>query len=160
MAGQVVILMGSKSDLDHVRQITAALSAFGVPYVQRVASAHKSVAHLLGILASYADAEGPLVFIGVAGRSNALAGLVDANTPWPVITCPPVSASFGGADLFSSLRMPSGVAPAVVLEPANAALAAAKILAVADPALRARIAAYQQEMTDSIVSADESLNLG
>ncbi len=56
--------------------------------------------------------------------------------------------------------MPSGVAPAVVLEPANAALAAAKILAVADPTLRARIAAYQQEMTDSIVSADESLNLG
>ena len=160
MAGQVVILMGSKSDMDHVRQITEQLDALGLPHTERVASAHKSVRHLLAILDAYANSEGPIVFIGVAGRSNALAGMVDANTVWPVITCPPPSSSFGGADVFSSLRMPSGVAPAVILEPANAALAAAKILAAAAPALRARIAAFQQDMTDGIVSADESLHAG
>jgi len=53
--------------------------------------------------------------------------------------------------------MPSGVAPAVVLEPANAALAAAKMLALADPALRARVGAYQGEMTENILRADERL---
>jgi len=160
VAGQVVILMGSQSDLDHVHQIAAGLDALGVAHVERVASAHKSVRHLLTILDSYAAGEGPVVFIGVAGRSNALAGILDANTVWPVITCPPVSSAFGGADIYSSLRMPGGVAPMVVLEPANAALAAAKILAVTDPSLQQRIAAYQARMTDGIVSADESVRSG
>lgn len=158
MAGRVVILMGSKSDLDHVKQITAQLEALSVPYVLRVASAHKSPRYLLDALDEYNRSADPLVFIGVAGRSNALAGMADANTIWPVITCPPASSAFGGADIYSSLRMPSGVAPLVVLEPANAALAAAKLLALADPALRARIAAYQTEMTDSIIAADRDVH--
>lgn len=155
--GRVVILMGSPSDRDHVQAIVGALETLGVVHTERVASAHKSVRHLLAILDEYAGSEGPVVFIGVAGRSNALAGTVDANTPWPVITCPPASTAYGGADIFSSLRMPSGVAPGVILEPANAALAAAKILALADPALRARIGAYQREMTETIEQADERL---
>lgn len=160
MTGQVVILMGSRADLDHAKQITAQLEAFGVRHALRVASAHKSVRHLLGIIEAYADSREPVVFIAVAGRSNALAGMVDANTPWPVITCPPVSAAFGGADIFSSLRMPGGVAPLVVLDPTAAALAAVKILALRDAALRERLTTYQEEMTESIVDADRSLQRG
>ena len=99
-----------------------------------------------------------MVYITVAGRSNALGGMVDANTAYPVITCPPVSSSFAGADIFSSLRMPSGVAPMVVLDPRGAALAAAKILALSDPALRKRISAAQAEMTDTIVEADREVS--
>ena len=75
----------------------------------------------------------PKVYITVAGRSNALSGFVDGAVSAPVIACPPPSEAFGGADIFSSLRMPSGIAPAVVLEPANAALLAAKILGLVDP---------------------------
>ena len=60
-----------------------------------------------------------------------------------MIACPPYSDRFAGADLYSSLRMPSGVAPAVVLEPAGAALLAAKILAWPIPRCCARIAAAQ-----------------
>lgn len=157
MAGRVIILMGSKSDLDHVDKIISELQAWQVPYEQRIASAHKSVRHLLALLDQYNAAEEPLVFIAVAGRSNALAGMLDANTAFPVITCPPTSTAFAGADIYSSLRMPGGVAPMVILEPANAALAAAKILALTDPALRERIITYQREMTDSIVAADASL---
>jgi 5-(carboxyamino)imidazole ribonucleotide mutase len=74
-----------------------------------------------------------------------------------VITCPPISSAFGGADVYSSLRMPSGVAPALVLDPQGAALAAAKILALSDAALRQRIVAYQAQMTQSITEADASL---
>ena len=157
MPGRVVILMGSKSDLDHVAKIAARLEAFGIPYVRRVASAHKSVRYLLEILEAYAAEAQPTVYIAVAGRSNALAGMVDANTPYPVITCPPVSSAFGGADIFSSLRMPGGVAPLVILEPGAAALAAAKILALSDPDLSARLVTYQAELLSAIVSADESV---
>ena len=120
---------------------------------------HKSARHLLGILAKYEDSDHPVVYVTVAGRSNALGGMVDANTVHPVITCPPVSSSFGGADIYSSLRMPSGVAPLVILEPSGAAVAAAKVLATSDPDLRARVATYQGEMTQSIVAADASLNV-
>jgi len=157
LAGQVVIIMGSKSDLEHVHKITAHLEELGVPYRLRVASAHKSVRHLLSLLEEYERAREPLVYITVAGRSNALGGMVDANTRWPVITCPPISSTFAGADIYSSLRMPSGVAPLVVLEPGNAALAAAKLLALADPALAQRVAAYQEERRQEVIQADESL---
>jgi len=158
MAGRIVIIMGSKHDLDHVNKIVAQLSDLGIGCTLRVASAHKSVRHLLDLLVEYEQVSEPVVFIAVAGRSNALAGMVDANTVHPVITCPPVSATFAGADIYSSLRMPSGVAPLVVLDPRGAALAAAKILALSDPELRERIAAYQAEMTSQVVAADQSLS--
>jgi 5-(carboxyamino)imidazole ribonucleotide mutase len=157
MAGRVIILMGSKSDMEHVNKITAQLDRFGIAHTARVASAHKSVRYLLGLLESYEQGSEATVYIAVAGRSNALAGMVDANSAWPVITCPPASTAYGGADIYSSLRMPSGVAPMVILEPDAAALAAAKILALQDQALRERIARYQAEMTETIIAADKSL---
>lgn len=150
----VVILMGSKSDAPFVERITAALDELGVAYERRVASAHKSARYLLDLLSDY-EAGGQVgVYITVAGRSNALSGMVDANVAAPVIACPPYSDKFGGADLFSSLRMPSGVAPALVLEPAGAALLAAKILAVGNASLRARVAAAQRAQTDQVIAAD------
>ncbi|MCB0242200.1 MAG: AIR carboxylase family protein, partial [Anaerolineae bacterium] len=99
----------------------------------------------------------PKVYITVAGRSNALSGLVDGTVAAPVIACPPYSDRFGGADIFSSLRMPSGIAPAVVLEPSGAALLAAKILSLAEPALRERVAAAQEAAMQTIMSDDRSL---
>jgi phosphoribosylcarboxyaminoimidazole (NCAIR) mutase len=75
------------------------------------------------------------VFIAVAGRSNALAGMVDANTP-PGDHLPAHLFRLWRADLYSSLRMPGGVAPLVILEPSGAALAATKILALAMPPWR------------------------
>jgi 5-(carboxyamino)imidazole ribonucleotide mutase len=153
----VVILMGSKSDLPFVARITDALDALGIRYARRVASAHKSARYLLDLLAQY-EAGGEVgVYITVAGRSNALSGMVDANVAAPVIACPPYSEKYGGADLYSSLRMPSGVAPAVVIEPAGAALLAAKILAVGDPGLRARVGEAQHAQTTAILSADKEM---
>ncbi|MEN6478443.1 MAG: AIR carboxylase family protein [Anaerolineales bacterium] len=154
---KVVVLMGSRSDLDHVTHITDQLDAWSIPWERHVASAHKSVRYLLRLIEAYNELSEPIVFVAVAGRSNALAGMLDANTTWPVITCPPVSSSFGGADIFSSLRMPTGVAPMVVLEPQGAALAAAKILAMHDVALRARLVAYQEQLTQEVIRADQSV---
>jgi len=148
----VVILMGSKSDLPFVDKITAALDAFGIAYERRVASAHKSARYLLDLLTEY-EASGQVgVYITVAGRSNALSGMVDAHVTAPVIACPPYSEKFGGADLYSSLRMPSGVAPAVVLEPQSAALLAAKILG-----LREQVRQMQQAQREKLIAADKEL---
>ncbi len=158
MSGRVVIVMGSKSDLDHVEGITAPLDAWDIPYDLHVGSAHKSVRHVLRLLQDYEDVEEPLVYITVAGRSNALGGMVDANTARPVITCPPISSTFAGADIYSSLRMPSGVAPLVVLAPEGAALAAAKILALSDAGLRSAVAEYQDAMRDEVLTADEEVS--
>ena len=155
----VVILMGSKSDLPFVDKIASTLDELGIAHDQRVASAHKSVHYLLELLAKYEDSQQVGVYITVAGRSNALSGVVDANVTVPVIACPPYSDRFGGSDLYSSLRMPSGVAPAVVLEPAAAALLAAKILAANDPGLRERIAQLQQAQTASVIAADAELQI-
>jgi len=156
----IVIIMGSKSDLAHAQAIAAGLAELGIASEMRVASAHKSAQHVLDMLVSYEGDEGPRVMITVAGRSNALGGMVDANTTWPVITCPPVSSTFGGADIYSSLRMPGGVAPMLVLEPRSAALAAAKILAMENPALRERLRAYQAALTETIVADDQEVRAG
>ena len=156
----VPIIMGSKADLEHAQAIANALAGYGIASEIRVASAHKAARYLLDLLAAYEADPTPKVYITVAGRSNALSGVVDANVAAPVIACPPYSDRFGGADLFSSLRMPSGVAPAVVLEPQAAALLAAKILAVADPALRQRITEAQAAAMQQIISDDERIGEG
>lgn len=153
-----IILMGSSSDLPHVEKITTVFDELEIPYVQRISSAHKTPEKLIAILKEYEKDARSKVYVTVAGRSNALSGMADASVSSPVIACPPHSSSFGGADIYSSLRMPSGVAPMVVLEPANAALAAAKILALVEPNLKSKISKMQTEFSEKVNQADEELN--
>lgn len=148
----VVILMGSKSDLPHAEKVAEALRRFDITYEMRVASAHKSPAYLLEMLAGYEAMDEPRLYITIAGRSNALSGMVDAAVSVPVIACPPYSDRFAGADILSSLRMPSGVAPALVLEPDGAALLAAKVLG-----RRERIRQFQEEGRRRLIADDQSL---
>lgn len=152
---RVVIIMGSKADLDWSKKIAEALKEFGVSSVLRIASAHKVPLRCLEMIKEY-DKEGA-IFITVAGRSNALSGLIDAQTVWPVIACPPYGEKFSGMDIFSSLRMPSGVSPLVVLEPENAALAAAKIISIIDPEVRKRIEKFQEKMRQKLQEDDADL---
>lgn len=154
----VPIIMGSGADLEHAQKIVKALDAFGIPSAVRVASAHKTLEHVIAVLDEYESRNEPRVYITIAGRSNALSGAIDARVSAPVIACPPYSDAFGGADIFSSMRLPSGVAPALVLDPGNAALFAAKILALGDAALAERVAAAQQAGRDAVIDADRKLN--
>ncbi len=153
----VVILMGSKTDLDHCRKIADACEGYGLDTDLRIGSAHKTPAHLLGLLGEYEADPRPKVYITVAGRSNALSGFTDGNVDAPVIACPPPSESFSGADLFSSLRMPSGIAPAVVLEPANAALLAAKILGLLNADVQNAVRSSRASAAGKIIEADREL---
>ncbi len=151
---QVVILAGSPRDGEWVDKIAAVLDRLAVPVVRRVGSAHRVPEHVLELLRSYDSGPEPTVFITVAGMSDALSGLTDANVVSPVIACPPRSEAFAGLDVLSSLRTPAGVAPAVCLDPANAAIAAAKVLGLSDPELRLRISAYQAEAATRVLDAD------
>ena len=153
----VIILMGSKVDVDHCTKISNACSEYGLETVLRIASAHKTPKHAISILSEYEADDRPKVYITVAGRSNALSGFTDGSVSAPVIACPPSSDSFGGADVFSSLRMPSGIAPAIVLEPANAALLAAKIFGVANVDVREQVKASQKRAADKIMEEDASV---
>jgi phosphoribosylaminoimidazole carboxylase PurE protein len=157
MNAVVVILMGSRSDMDHATKIVDALGEYGLTAELRIGSAHKTPAHVLKILEEYEADPRPKVYITIAGRSNALSGFVDAQVNSPVIACPPVSSSFAGADIYSSLRMPSGVAPAVVLEPSGAALLAAKILGVHSPEIQEKVAARRQEYVAKILHDDNEV---
>jgi len=153
----VIILMGSKADEAHCAKIAEAARGFGLDVVTRIGSAHKTPEHALSILRQYEADPRPKVYITVAGRSNALSGFTDGSVSAPVIACPPASEAFGGADVYSSLRMPSGVAPAVVLEPANAALLAAKILGQCDPNVKAKVIEFQRRQADKIVKDDQGM---
>ncbi len=154
----VVILMGSKSDDNHCQKIAEAARGFGLEVNLHIGSAHKTPRHILSLLEFYEQDPRPKVYITVAGRSNALSGFTDGAVTAPVIACPPPSETFGGGDLYSSLRMPSGVAPAVVLEPVNAALLAAKILALSSPEVKVRVIAYQQGQAAKIISDDQAIS--
>ncbi len=155
MGDKVVILMGSERDLEFCREIAEHMKVLGVNYEFRVASAHKTPEKVLEILREYERER--VVYITVAGRSNALSAFVDANTIKPVIACPPYSEKFGGADIYSSLRVPSGIGSVVTIEPEGAAIAAAKILAVEDRELAKRIKEYQSAKKREIERADESI---
>ena len=156
MAAQVIIIMGSKGDLAHAQAVAKTLKTLDIGYTMRVCSAHKATRRLMEMLQGYESA-GPLVYITIAGRSNALSAVVDANTRYPVIACPPYSDRFGGMDILSSLRLPSGIASPTILEPEGAALLAAKMLAFADSALWQRLENYKQRLSAELTQADEEV---
>ncbi len=147
--------MGSKADLEWANQISNVLKRFEIETISRIASAHKVPIKCYNLIKEYEKQN--VVFITIAGMSNALSGFTDAQTHCPVIACPPYSDKFGGADIFSSIRMPSGVAPLTILNPENAALAAAKILGLSNPAIQKRIVEFQEKKRKELEEADNNL---
>lgn len=152
---KVVVIMGSKADLEWANQISSVLKRFDIETVSRIASAHKVPLKCYNLIKEYEKEN--VIFITIAGMSNALSGFADAQTHCPVIACPPYSDKYAGADIYSSIRMPSGVAPLTVLSPENAALAAAKILGLSNPEIQRRIADFQEKKRKELEEADKSL---
>jgi 5-(carboxyamino)imidazole ribonucleotide mutase len=153
--GKAIVIMGSERDLEFCREIAKYLKLLGVEYAFRVASAHKTPEQVLAILKEFEKEK--IVYVTVAGRSNALSAFVDANTSKPVIACPPYSEKYGGADIYSSLRVPSGIGSTVTIEPESAAIAAAKILALEDKELEERLRAYQSAKKKAIEKANDTV---
>lgn len=154
---KVVIILGSKSDLLNAEKISNFLKKFEVPFRIRIGSAHKVPLKVLDIIKEEGE---DCVYITIAGRSNALSAFVDWHTSAPVIACPPYSEKFSGADIFSSLSMPSYVAPMVVIDPENAALSAIKILAFEDKNLKEKLTHFKNEKMMQIQEEDEKIKEG
>ncbi|AIY89612.1 AIR carboxylase family protein [Geoglobus acetivorans] len=150
---KAVIIMGSKSDMEYGKKIAERLKFFGIEAVLRIASAHKTPEKALKILREYEDDD--VVFVTIAGRSNALSGFADANTFRPVIASPPISDKFAGMDILSSINMPSGVAPMLVIYAENTALAVAKIFALKSREVAEKVREYQRKKKEEIERADE-----
>jgi 5-(carboxyamino)imidazole ribonucleotide mutase len=153
--GKAIVLMGSERDLKFCSEIATYLKRLEVEYAFRVASAHKTPEKVLEILKEFEKEK--IVYITVAGRSNALSAFVDANSSKPVIACPPYSEKYGGADIYSSLRVPSGIGSLVTVEPEGAAIAVAKILALEDKELEKRVVYYQSVKKKTIEKADDAV---
>jgi 5-(carboxyamino)imidazole ribonucleotide mutase len=140
-AGRVAILTGSESDLDRVKKVQETLTDLGIPSELRVLSAHRSPELTVEYVRT-APERGIEVFVACAGMANHLAGTVAAHTRLPVIGVPLVSGAMGGLDsLLSTVQMPPGVPVATVTIDGvrNAAVLAARILAIKHPTVRARL---------------------
>ena len=124
---KVILILGSETDKDFAANIEGKLAELSVDFETHVASAHKTPDKVVQILQKNEHHE--VVYITIAGRSNALSGFCAGNSTRPVIACPPFKDKM---DMFvnvhSSLQMPSKVPAMTVLDPGNAALAAARIL--------------------------------
>jgi 5-(carboxyamino)imidazole ribonucleotide mutase len=155
MAGKAIVIMGSERDLDFSRDIAKFLKLLGVNYEFRVASAHKTPEKVLEIIKEFEKEN--VVFVTVAGRSNALSAFIDGNTSKPVIACPPYSDKFAGADIISSLRVPSGIGSVVTIEPEGAAIATAKILGLQDKELEINVKVYQESKKVELNKANETV---
>ena len=137
MSPSVGILVGSKSDLPTMEKCTKRLEDLRIDYELEVRSAHRSPEDVAEYVAS-APERGVKVFICAAGMAAHLAGAVAARTNLPVIGIPIAAGTLGGFDaLLATVQMPSGVPVATVAVngAANAAVLAAQILALCDPAL-------------------------
>jgi len=144
----VGVVMGSDSDWPVMEAATVALAEFGVPYEADVVSAHRMPREMLAY-GSAAAGRGLRVLIAGAGGAAHLPGMLAAVTPLPVIGVPIPLATLDGLDsLLSIAQMPAGVPVATVAVGGarNAGLLAVRILAASDPALRARMEAFQQDL--------------
>jgi len=124
---KVILILGSTSDEGHAQKITVSLDEFGIAWDQHVASAHKQPRKVLEILDSNANEES-IVYVTIAGRSNALSGFVAANSEFPTIGCPPFSDKVDMlVNIHSTLQMPSNTPVLTILDPGNCALAIKRI---------------------------------
>jgi len=153
---KVGVIMGSKSDWETMRHAALTLEQLGIAHEVRVVSAHRTP-DLLFEYAASAKERGLEVIIAGAGGAAHLPGMTAAKTPLPVLGVPVESHSLKGLDsLLSIVQMPAGIPVATLAigraGAVNAALLAASILANKYPEVAARLEAYRQQQTQSVLA--------
>ncbi|MGK7345551.1 MAG: 5-(carboxyamino)imidazole ribonucleotide mutase [Candidatus Nitrospinota bacterium M3_3B_026] len=157
----ILILLGSESDMEIARACVDVLDEMGVSHEVRVASAHRTPERVRELIRR-AEAQGAKAVIAVAGLSAHLAGVVASETVLPVIGVPAAAGPLNGLDsLLSTVNMPGGVPVAAVsLGKAggkNAALLACRILALGDESLKEKISVHREKMAKAVEEADGRL---
>jgi 5-(carboxyamino)imidazole ribonucleotide mutase len=158
---QVMIVMGSNSDLPVMREASDLLRQFKVPCEIRISSAHRSPA-LTAKLAAESAGRGVRVIIAGAGMAAHLAGVIASETILPVIGVPLPGSSLNGVDaLYSTVQMPGGIPVATMAigkaGAKNAAILAVQILALSDAGLAEALRQYRHEMALDVERRDAAL---
>lgn len=158
---RVGIVMGSDSDWPKIKGAATALEQFGVAYEAEVLSAHRTPERVRQYAMSAAE-RGLKVILAAAGGAAHLAGVVAAHTVLPVVGIPVPTDMMGGLDsLLSIVQMPGDVPVATVGVgpggPRNAGLLAVEILALSDPALRDKLAAFREKLADQVSAKNAAL---
>lgn len=146
---RVMVLLGSESDLPVIEGLLALLDRFGLPHRVEIASAHRQPDRLRRLV-SAGDRDGIAVYVAVAGMAAHLPGVVASLTPRPVIGVPVAAGPLAGIDaLLSMAQMPAGVPVATVAIGSagakNAAVLAARILALGDARVAAALDDFRRE---------------
>ena len=156
---KVGIIMGSDSDLPTLKKTAEVLDELGIPYEMHVLSAHRTPEETAEF-AKGAKERGFGVIIAAAGMAAHLAGVIAAYTTLPVIGIPCKSAVLDGMDaLLATVMMPSGVPVATVAIDGgkNAALLAAEIIAISDPALDAKLVEKRKNDAAAVLNKDKAI---
>ncbi len=153
-APPIDIIMGSQSDWETMQHAAHALDRLGIAYAARIVSAHRTPERLYAY-ARGAQARGLKAIIAGAGGAAHLPGMIAALTPVPVLGVPVESRTLRGLDsLLSIVQMPAGVPVATFAigqaGATNAALFAAAILGLSDPAAAAALVHWRQSQTDAV----------
>ena len=151
----VGVIMGSKSDYEHMQHACATLEQLGVPFESRVVSAHRTPDRMFEYAAS-AESRGLLVIIAAAGGAAHLPGMTASKTLVPVLGVPmPVTALQGQDALLSIVQMPAGVPVGTLAigKPGaiNAAILAAEIVSLQHPEVRERLRAWRDARRDEVL---------
>ena len=157
---RVAIIMGSDSDLPVVKSCADKLAELGIEYEMHIMSAHRTPA-AVSEFASAAYENGFGVIIAAAGKAAHLGGFIAAHTTLPVIGVPLKSNALDGLDaLLATVQMPSGIPVATVAidGAANAAILAAEMLALSEPALHEKLDKMRCDMADAVRRKDAALN--
>ena len=153
----IAIIMGSQSDWATMRHAAETLDALGVAYLKRIVSAHRTPERLYSFARGARDAGHKVIIAGAGGAAH-LPGMTAAMTPLPVFGVPVESKALSGQDsLLSIVQMPAGI-PVGTLAigkagAVNAALLAAAVLALYDPALAGRLDAWRAKQTAAVADA-------
>jgi phosphoribosylaminoimidazole carboxylase PurE protein len=158
---KVALMMGSDSDFQRLEPCVATLRKLGIECEARVLSAHRTPGRVVEFV-EQAPGRGVRVFICAAGGAAHLAGVVAAHTDLPVLGIPMDNPPLNGMDsLLSTVQMPGGVPVAALGTgpggPVNAALMAARILALGDPELSRRLAQHRVEQAEAVGRKDDAL---
>ena len=150
---KVGIVMGSDSDMPIMAKAAEILDKLGIDYEMTIISAHREP-DVFFDWAKSAEDKGFKVIIAGAGKAAHLPGMCAAIFPMPVIGIPMKTSDLGGVDsLYSIVQMPSGipVATVAIYGGANAGILAAKILAVSDAELMAKLKEYSESLKNDVV---------
>ena len=128
--GCVVVMAGSDSDQPHIEEVIKGLDKYNLPHEVRICSAHKQPEELKAMIDEYNAVGGTVVYIAIAGGTDALSGTLSFHAMGPVVSCPP------DAPNATCLTNPPGSSNAYVARAANAARFAAQVFAGANPSLR------------------------